>query len=492
MYSVYVGDDLLYSPMLIDDGYVILNPKVTLEVNKVGSFTFLLPPQNPMYDKIQKLYSIITVYDDREEIFRGRVLHDDKDFYNQKSVYCEGELSFLLDSLIRPYTYSGSVTELFKEYITNHNSQVEQQKQFQVGNITVTDPNDYIVRESSNYPNTWAEINDKCLDLLGGYIRVRKENDARYIDWLADSGPINDQIIEFGVNMLDISEYISADDIFTVLIPLGARGEDDNPITVASVNDGKDYIINDDAVKLFGYIWKTETWDDVTKASNLLSKGREFLKNGVELAISLSLKAIDLHLINVDETRIGIGDIVRVVSIPHKIDNYFTCTKIDLDLVNPDSSEYNFGFSYSSMTEQTLKSVSGSKIIVSNAESTAQAANQTANQAQEGIDEVRQVVAQIPDEYVSNTIFENFKSDIYSKITAVYRFKGSVDNYDALPASQYNEIGDVYNLRDTGANYAWTTLGWDKLSETIDLSSYALKATVDSLSERIDELEKRL
>lgn len=490
MYSVYVGDTLLYSPVLIEDGYVILSPKVCREVNKVGSFSFLLPPQNPLYDGIQKLASIITVYDDDNEIFRGRVLHDDKNFYNQKEVYCEGELSFLLDSLVRPYSYSGSVTGLFEQYISNHNSQVESQKQFKVGKVTVTDPNDYIVRASSNYPNTWTEVNDKCLDLLGGYIRTRKENGIRYIDWLVDAGKISNQIIEFGVNMLDISEYISADSIFTVLLPLGARGEDETPLTIASVNNGKDYIVDDDAVKLFGYIWKTETWDDVTVASNLLSKGKKFLKSGVELAVSLSLKAIDLHLIDVDETRIDIGDMVRVISIPHKVDNYFMCTKIDLDLVNPDSSEYSFGFSYSSMTEQTLKSVSGSKTVISNASSAAQNANQAANQAQQVADEVRQVVAQIPSEYVKSEVFEEFRNDVYTKITAVYRFKGTVENYDALPTD--NEIGDVYNLQDTGANYAWTALGWDKLSETLDLSSYALQASVDELRQRIDDLEESM
>ncbi len=491
MYSVYVGDNLLYSPVLIEDGYVILSPKVRCEVNKAGSFSFLLPPQNPLYDSIQKLYSVVTVYDDKDEIFRGRVLHDDKNFYNQKEVYCEGELSFLLDSIMRPYSYSGSVTGLFEQYISNHNSQVESQKQFKVGKVTVTDSNDYIVRASSDYPNTWTEINDKCIDLIGGYIRTRKENNTRYIDWLADAGGISSQIIEFGVNMLDISEYISADAIFTVLIPLGARGEDEKPLTIASVNDGKDYIVDDDAVKLFGYIWKTEAWDDVTDATNLLSKGQYFLKSGVELAVSLSLKAIDLHLIDVDEKRIGIGDMVRVISIPHKVDSYFRCTKIDLDLVNPDSSEYSFGFSYSSMTEQTLKSASNSKMIVSGTSSIAQTANQTANQAKQVADEVRQVVAQIPDEYVKSTVFEEFKTDIYSKVTMIYRFKGTVENYDTLPKID-NEIGDVYNLQDTGANYAWTAMGWDKLSETIDLSSYALQSSVDELRKRFDELENSM
>lgn len=52
-------------------------------------------------------------------------------------------------------------------------------------------------------------------------------------------------------------------------------------------------------------------------------------------------------------------------------------------------------------------------------------------------------------------------------------FKGSVQNYDSLPNDP--EIGDVWNVEDTGANYAWTGEEWDKLSETVDLSGYLTK-----------------
>ncbi len=33
----------------------------------------------------------------------------------------------------------------------------------------------------------------------------------------------------------------------------------------------------------------------------------------------------------------------------------------------------------------------------------------------------------------------------------------------------------MYNVLTTGANYVWTDTGWDKLSETIDLSAYLTK-----------------
>lgn len=359
MYIISVDGQVLYSPNLINEGYSVLNPKLTMEVNKSGSLEFLLPPNNPRYNSIQKLKSIIQVFDNNEEIFRGRVLHDEKDFYKRKSVYCEGELAFLLDSIQRIYDYSGTVEGLFTQYITNHNEQVEEEKQFTVGDVTVTDRNNYIHYSSTQYPNTWEEINKKLIDTHGGCIRTRLQNGVRYLDYIQNYTHQATQTIEFGVNMLDISEYINADDVFTVLIPLGAKQSgSDQRLTISSVNSGKDYIINQSAVSLFGKVWKTQTWDDVTVASNLLTKGQSYLDNGIQMSVSLTIKAIDLHLADINVERIHLGDYVRVISLPHGLDEYFQCTKITLDMVNPAHSEYNFGVAFRSMTESQVRNAS--------------------------------------------------------------------------------------------------------------------------------------
>lgn len=67
-----------------------------------------------------------------------------------------------------------------------------------------------------------------------------------------------------------------------------------------------------------------------------------------------------------------------------------------------------------------------------------------------------------------------------SSINSVYRVKGTVANYNALPTTDV-VVGDVYNLEDTGANYVATstTPTWDKLSETVDLSAYSTTAQND-------------
>lgn len=62
-------------------------------------------------------------------------MNTEKDFYKRQKAVCEGELAYLVDSILRPYDYQGDIPELFKQYIASHNEQVEETKQFEVGEI---------------------------------------------------------------------------------------------------------------------------------------------------------------------------------------------------------------------------------------------------------------------------------------------------------------------------------------------------------------------
>lgn len=66
------------------------------------------------------------------------------------------------------------------------------------------------------------------------------------------------------------------------------------------------------------------------------------------------------------------------------------------------------------------------------------------------------------------------KTEVDAKVSSVYRFRGAVATYANLPTSG-QVVGDVWNVKDTGANYAWAGTEWDKLSETIDLTPYLTK-----------------
>ena len=94
MYQVKCDDNIIYD--LRDEDLKISSPKLSTEVNKTGTFNFTIPPSNPGYDLIKKLKSSITIYQDNQEIWRGRVLNDKLDFYNRKQVECERRAFFFV------------------------------------------------------------------------------------------------------------------------------------------------------------------------------------------------------------------------------------------------------------------------------------------------------------------------------------------------------------------------------------------------------------
>ena len=72
----------------------------------------------------------------------------------------------------------------------------------------------------------------------------------------------------------------------------------------------------------------------------------------------------------------------------------------------------------------------------------------------------------------------NVSKQYAESIGSALKYKGSVSTYSALPSTG-QEIGDTWNVLDTGDNYAWTGTEWDKLSGTVDLSAYRTSADQD-------------
>jgi phage minor structural protein len=347
LYQIKCDGSLVYSSASEELAHIVLNPKLALDINDAGTLDFTLPPGNAMHSKLNKLKSIITMEQDGVEIFRGRALEDETDIYNQRIVYCEGQKSFLADSRIAPYTYNGTVRGLYTKLINNHNAKVDASKRFSVGTIDAVSASETVTIENKNYANTESEIESKLLGAYGGYLRVRTVGDTRYLDWVKEYGGTNSQRIEFAVNLLDLRNKISAKDVFTVLYPIGAvqvteEGEYTDPLTIASVNGGLEYIQDDAAIALFGRIERSYTWSHIKSATELLAKGREHLKTGIAVR-TLTLKAIDMHIIDGSASAINVGDKVRIVSNPHGIDLTMVCSRIVIDPINPENTEYTFG-----------------------------------------------------------------------------------------------------------------------------------------------------
>lgn len=363
MYTIYADDALLYSPG--DEELSVLSPMLETQCNAAGTLTFVLLPEHPMYSALHKMRTRIDVRQDDEIIWRGRVLETETDFYRQKTVTCEGELTYLVDSVLHPYKladYDGTAAGLFRLYLTRHNEAVSEAQQFQIGNVDIETLSSV---ENTGYANTWDEISDNLIDIHGGFLRVRHEGDVRYLDWTKESGTSCGQVIRFGENLLDLSEYVSASEVVTCLIPYAGQG--DSQITISSVNDGKDYIEDAAGIALYGRIWGVTEFD--TKDANaLLEMARENLRKRLQEAVTITISAVDLHLLDVNAESFRAGDKVRVVSPPHGIDAEYTCTAISLDLVNPDQSEYTFGTPERGMASTTAATSKAVEVVDSSVE----------------------------------------------------------------------------------------------------------------------------
>lgn len=360
-------DGLILHDVRLDKQYRVIDPCCELELNTAGKLSFKIPPSHPYYDRIQKLSSVITLTQDNEWIFSGRVLNDESDFRNIKTIEVEGELSYLVDTNQRTAEYHDiSVFDYFSTIVEKHNDMVEDKKKFRVGLVTVTDPNDSLYR-ISNYENTLKTIQEKLIDRLGGYIRIRHTSEGTLIDYISDYENVNNQEINFGKNLLDLTKYVQGEDICTAIIPLGAKvsseaqpvaeGEEESSaeerLTIKSVNGGLDYVFDEEAVNLYGWIFDTITWDDVTLPENLMTKAKQELASRRLLSIRLELNAIDLHLLDVDIERIKLGDKIKVVSEPHDINQYMMVSKMVINIEDPAKNSICLGHSTTTLTDIT-------------------------------------------------------------------------------------------------------------------------------------------
>lgn len=367
MYQVLIDGRDLYYPG--DEEYTVSDSVVKLQLNDSGTFECDVPVINPEYGNIKNRISMIQVLKDTKEIFYGEVRESEKDFSGTKQVYAVGELAFLFDSIQPQAVYHDMTSrQLLETWLNIHNSQVEDKKKFYVGMVTVHDSNDSMYR-FTNQETTLDCIRDKLCDSLGGYLRIRKVDGKRYLDMvsLQEYGKICEQPIEFGENLLDYSENVSASDLYTCVIPKGAR-LDESPIEgleayvdITSVNNGKDYLYSEDAVATYGWNRCVVSWDDVTEPENLKRKGEEWLRDNQYETMVLELTAADLSMLDADIESFELGDTVPVYSKPHGMDRTFPVQKLELHLQDPSQDKLQLGntmkLSYTEQNKGNLSAV---------------------------------------------------------------------------------------------------------------------------------------
>lgn len=349
MYRVTVVTDgqeyLLHDPR--DEEMQFISADLAEEVGKSETFTFAIPPTHPNKDKIVPFASEITIWRDKAKLCRCRMISSQSDFYNTGQGVCEGLGGYLLDSVQRPYEFSGHAGDLFARLIGIHNGQVDDYKRVEAGRF---DPAGEVTRSNAEYVPTLNEMNNAfCID-KDYFLHVRYGDDGkRYLDCVKDYGGTNKQQIRFGVNLVSLDRHVDPQTLVTVLIPTGedagdaAGNGERKPTDVTSVNGGRDYVVHEAAAGIHGMIWGQVKFDGVTDPGVLLAKAKAYLDEAAEMREAIEAKAVDLSLVDEGEEPFRVGYWTDVVSKPHGLDTRMLLARMTISLTDPRKCEMSLG-----------------------------------------------------------------------------------------------------------------------------------------------------
>lgn len=404
---------LLYRPN--DPQALVLSPKLTREVSKGGSLVFTMTRDHAQYDMLQKLSTVVQVRRDGKEIWRGRVLKHEADFYNRRVVYCEGALSYFNDSSITPFNYKGTLRQFLQHLIDAHNDQVKSKmKCFQLGTVTAAlgnlvvqfgDADQYGVGE--DYGKVWDILDKLVLKVFGGYFYCGFDaatgyNVLNYCDQAVEAKRQTAQKIEYGRNLLNLSETTDATDLYTRIYPIGNKHTVDTskwyyklmwwrdpskdkheerwgimeadaatvaqylPASGYSYNLKEGWIQNDTAVQKFGIITRIVELD-TDSANDTFAAGVQALQQNYAMKTSYVIRAVDLVDAGYDTDRLDFSMYSHIISKPHSVDAVMLCTKLVEPLEKPAQKEFTFGMTRRTLTDRQVANMGTTNLLVESA-----------------------------------------------------------------------------------------------------------------------------
>lgn len=490
MYQLRYGQYILYDPRLAtpEDKLLIRDPSVHLAVGKAGDMTFTLQPDHPYLGNLRRMSGLVELLDDSIPIYRGRIIRDTKGFYNAHCIETEGIMAALNDSLIPPFAYpddfvedaayqaaaaGGNVVEyLFKWFLNQHNSMVSAEQQIKPGICTVTDPNNYISRSSTEYLTAMEAIRGKLSDSsLGGYLLIRYESDGNYLDYYVELPLTNTQPVEFATNLLDLSSEVDGTQIYTAILPLGKDGLD-----LSALPDGD---LSDDLVKTgltiysksgiatYGPITRHIKWDDVTVAANLQTKAKAALAdNGLSMPETITCRAVDLGWQDTVQ-HFRVGRMTMLASTPHGYNTAYPLIELSPDILNPGNTQITMGTTRRTYTGSQLDAAHkvDDRIESTRKELTDRvdgSASQVIQSTQQQITDLQQnvnsIILSALENYVQTGDFGSYKEEISTKLSVltdqlnidITKVTERIDNVNGDLQSKYNEITKAFRFTSDG------------------------------------------
>ena len=359
-------------------GNKILSGSIKQAQNAINEFTFTMPMQNSLYQKLvpfQSIIQVVNLYDDEIE-FEGRVLTISNKMTSTgfvQEVVCEDFLSFLHDSTQHFQKLKNTGAEAYlREILNQHNAQVEDYKRIYLGSVTVKSLTDKPWRYLG-YESTWDTIRERIVANIGGYLTLRRENDGFYLDWTSSIGKSQESPIQLGRNIKSASREVSFDGIATQIMPIGAdeknsdgssssdkeeQGSDvtRKQIDISSVNGGKMWLEDAELVAKFGIIRKPVIWTEIDSPSVLKSRGLQYLRNQKIALAKWTVAAVERYLIDSRYVKFKIGNTHPILNAPLSGIEKLQIIEKKIDILNPQSVDLVIGSKSQSLSAYQLQS----------------------------------------------------------------------------------------------------------------------------------------
>lgn len=486
MYRILCDNETIYDPRARE--YAVGEPALTLCVNAAGGASFVLYPDHPRCSLPQKLKSTFEIYDDAALLFRGRLIDVQKNLYNARTMTLEGALAYLNDSVIRPFSFpedflddpdyiaaaqDGNVAAYFLAWIlAQHNAQVNAGRQLKLGQVTVADANNYITRSADGYKSAWETVREKLFEsALGGYLYARYEADGTYVDYVAEFTQTAPQEIVFAENLVNLTQDDDAQQTYTVILPLGAKADEQDGgarLTLAQLPDGDvtddivksgDQLYSRAAVAAYGRICapvQDTTWDDVTLAQNLQTKAAAYLANTAAKQMqTIEVTAADLHFTDDQIRAFRPYRKVIVKSPPHNISERYDLTGLTLNIAAPQDTRLTLGVTRRTLTgdsaaaqqlaDQKIESVQ--RDVKGTAQDVFALSQRVTQQSTSIIQDAQQIIFAALEDYVKTQDYDTFRETVQTSMSVMagqieFNFKTTTDrinNVDGEMQRFFNE-----------------------------------------------------
>lgn len=335
-----------------------LRGTVALGVNDAGSFDFTMLRSHPEYGNIQLLKTRITVKNESGDIvFKGRAARPTKYMASSGEVgerwSCEGELTYLCDT-VQPYTSIRSVPlyGVLSQILYNHNEQASADEQITLGQVYTSQTRSFTLEWG--YSTSFDTLRELIIENedLGGEIRLRYENDTRYLDYTDTSfSPGSDRVIELAVDMKSVEKSVDPSEIATAVLPLGPKLSDDSEKRMTGP-----LVVSQTLVQEYGgrYV-RAVIFEEAENQAQLAPMARQWLEEQKTILYQYTVDAVELAAVDhtVDEFRPGTR--YRIKNPLIGLDETVRCISKTIDINDPSNTSLTFGDEFATLTSLTTQ-----------------------------------------------------------------------------------------------------------------------------------------